>query len=105
MTLAVDLLFLFFLSFLLTSFSTFNRNMAVNSEATGVCIEFKSLPSSEHWLAPVYNADNFLSEKSPSPLEPNLGVNLQYERPLPPERSLDFSDNKSAFQDEPALIC
>ena len=90
--------------FLLTSFSTFNTGTAVNSEATGVCIEFKLLPSGEHWLVPVCNADNFLSEKSPSPLEPSLRINLQYERPLLPERLLDFSNNKSAFQDEPALI-
>ena len=79
--------------------------MAVNSEAAGVCIAFKLLLSGEHWLAPVCNADNFLSEKSPSPLEPSLRINLQYERPLPPEMLLDFLNNKSAFQDEPALIC
>lgn len=106
MTLAVHLLFSPFLSlFLLTSFSTFNTDMAVNSEATGVCIEFKLLLSGEHWLAPVCNADNFLPKKSPSSLEPSLRINLQYERPLPPEGLLDFLNNKSAFQDEPALIC
>lgn len=41
MTLAVDLSF----SYL---FSPFNTDMAINSEAIGVCVEFKSLPSGDH---------------------------------------------------------
>ena len=50
MTLAIDLTF--FLSiFFFTSFSPFNTDIAVNSEATGVCIEFKLLPSSKHCLS------------------------------------------------------
>lgn len=55
MTLAVDLSF----SYL---FSPFNTDMAVNSEATGVCIAFKSLPSGDHCWAFMCSADNCLSE-------------------------------------------
>lgn len=81
MTLAVDLSF----SYL---FSPFNTDMAVNSQAIGVCIEFKSLPSGDHCCTFVLSADNCLSEPFlkaaliPQHLSPKLRVSIWKGRPL-----------------------
>lgn len=75
----------------LTSFFPFNTDIAVNPEATSVCIELKSPPSSEHRPVLACNADNCLSEKFlkvaliPTPLEPQFkGKCLIGEATLPP---------------------
>lgn len=91
--------------------SHLNADIAVNSEAMGVCTAFESQLSGKHRLAPVCKADNCLSEKfltvalAPTALEPQFeGQCLITEAAPPPQKLLDFQGGKSGFPEESKLM-